>query len=250
MKLTILGSGTGVPSAIRGGPGYLVQSDHLNLVMDLGMGTLAKLARLGVSLKHFGPILITHLHPDHIAELISLFFALKNLGIGRRETLQIFGCHGLIQLVEELQGVFGDWIRPGSYPLEIQEMGKETIDLQDIQITSIPVDHTDHSVGFRLRDRSGKVLAYSGDSDVCPGLTELVAGADLAVMECSFPDQKKCAGHLTPSEVGKAARKARAKKVLLTHLYPECEGIDLIGQCRAFYEGETYLAQDLVEYDI
>ncbi len=129
-------------------------------------------------------------------------------------------------------------------------MGKETIEVQGLQITSYPVQHTDDSIGFRIENRLGKVLAYSGDSDICPGLTDLAMDADLAVMECSFPDRKKCVGHLTPSEAGKTAREAGTKRIVLTHFYPECEGVDLLGQCRRFYQGETYLAQDLMEYDI
>lgn len=248
MKLTILGSGTGVPSSVRGGPSHVVQVGDVNVIMDLGMGALAKLHQLGIPLKSFGPILITHLHPDHTAELVSLFFALKNLGIGRRETLKIFGCEGLIQLIEDLQGVYGDWICPGDYSLEVTEMERDEIRLKDLSITSVPVQHTDHSLGFRLTSASGKILAYSGDSDVCSGLVELCRDADLALVESSFPDQKKCPGHLVPSEVGQMAQEARAKKVVLTHFYPECEGVDLVAQCRQNYDGEISLAQDMREY--
>jgi ribonuclease BN (tRNA processing enzyme) len=250
LKLTILGSGTGVPSANRGGPGYLVQTGNLDLVMDLGMGTLAKLDRLGVSFKEFGPILISHLHPDHTAELVSLLFALRNLGIGRRKPLQIFGCHGLVRQMEKLQEIYGDWIRPGEYALEILEMGRDEVVLEDLRLSSIPVRHTEQSVGFRMEDTSGKVLSYSGDSDFCQGLIDLVNDADLALIESSFPDQMKCPGHLTPSEAGKTAREASAKRVVLTHFYPECEGVDLTAQCRQYFHGEVFLARDLIEFDI
>jgi ribonuclease BN (tRNA processing enzyme) len=250
MKLTILGSGTGVPSAVRGGPGCLVQAEGFDLVMDLGMGTLSKLNRLQVSLKQFGPILISHLHPDHTAELVSLLFALKNLGIGRNETLQIIGCRGLKDFIEKLQEVYGDWIRPATFELEIHEMVKNKISLEKLRISSIPVEHAGHSNGYRLEDSSGKALAYSGDSDFCSGLVDLIQDADLALLECSFPDQKKCPGHLTPSEAGRAAQEAGAKKVVLTHFYPECDGVDLIAQCRKYYKGEVWTAQDLMELHI
>jgi ribonuclease BN (tRNA processing enzyme) len=250
MKLTILGSGTGVPSSIRGGPGYLVQAEGIDLIMDLGMGTLAKLDRLGVSLKLCGPILISHLHPDHTAELVSLLFALKNLGIGRVETLQIIGCCGLNDFIEQLFGVYGDWIRPGTFTLEIHEMEKDEIELEGFHLSSMPVQHTEKSIGFRLKSLSGKIVAYSGDSDLCSGLINLIKGTDLAIVECSFPDQKKCPGHLTPSEVGKAALESGAKKVVLTHFYPECAGVDLVAQCRRYYKGEVIIAEDLLELHI
>ncbi|OIP60911.1 MAG: MBL fold metallo-hydrolase [Nitrospirae bacterium CG_4_9_14_3_um_filter_53_35] len=250
MKLTILGSGTGLPSAARGGPGYLVQDGDTNLVMDLGMGTLAKLDRIRVPLKEIGPILISHLHPDHTAELVSLLFALKNLSIRREKTLQILGCRGLIKQIKQLQKIYGNWISPQGFSLNIHEMGKDEAVLGDLRISAVRVRHTEHSVGFRLTSRSGGVLAYSGDSDVCPGLVELVRDADLAIVESSFPDGQKCPGHLTPAEAGKTAREAGVKRIVLTHLYPECEGVDLAAQCRRFYQGEVWVAKDMMALDI
>lgn len=250
MKLTILGSGTGFPSASRGGPGHLVQCGDLNLVMDLGMGTLSKLDRVHVSLKQVGPILITHLHPDHTAELVSLLFALKNAGIGRRDTLRIYGCKGLRDVVEKLEGIYGDWIRPEEFDLQIHEMEKDDVTFKGLGIISMPVRHTQGSLGYRLTGPSGKVLAYSGDSDLCPALVDLARDADVALMECSFPDQRKCAGHMTPSEVGRTARDAGARKVVLTHFYPECEGVDLVAQCRRVYGGAVLAGRDLMEIAI
>lgn len=250
MKLTILGSGTGFPSASRGGPGHLVQSGDRYLVMDLGMGTLSKLAQLDISLAQIGPILISHLHPDHTAELVSLLFALKNLNIKRSKRLQLFGCRGFIHLMEKLEGIYGDWIRPTEFDLQIQEMEKDEVFLEDFQIISIPVEHTESSVGFRLTDSSGKILAYSGDTDYCPALVELTKNADLAIMDCSFPDHKKCPGHMTPSEVGKIAQKSGCKRVVLTHFYPECDGEDLVGQCRDYFSGEVSEAQDLIHIQL
>jgi ribonuclease BN (tRNA processing enzyme) len=247
VKLTVLGSGTGFPSSLRGGPGYLVQSKGASLVMDLGMGTLSKLHGLGISLDRVGPILISHLHPDHVAELVSLLFALKNIVISRRLPLELIGAPGLQMLLEKLQEVHGSWIRPEQFTVHIREMERGEVQIGDLKVVSLPVLHTEQSVGFRLTDLSGRSLAYSGDSDSCPALIELVRDVDLAVMECSFPDGKKCAGHLTPSEVGKIVSQGGAKKVVLSHFYPECEEVDVAAQCRRHYGGEVLAAEDLME---
>jgi len=245
LKLTILGSGTGFPSSLRGGPGYLVQSgDEETILIDLGMGTLSKLHALGIPLDRIGPILISHLHPDHIAELVSLLFALKNIVISRTQPLRLIGGPGLQGLVDRLQEVHGRWIRPERFPLEVRELPEGEIPLGRLVLRTVPVLHTEGSIGFRLTDPAGESVAYSGDSDRCPGLVDLMRGVDLAVMECSFPDARKREGHLTPSEVGEIAAEAGAKKVVLTHLYPECEGVDLIAQCRRHYRGEVVVARD------
>ncbi len=250
MKLTVLGSGTGFPSATRGGPGYLVQTGGGALLMDLGSGTLAKLHGLGLSLSHVGPILITHLHPDHVAELVSLLFALKNILFDRRKPLRIIGGPGLAALLNKLEAAHGEWIRPTDFSVEIEDVSGETCRVDDLSIAAVPVVHTAGSVGFRLVDASGAVLAYSGDTDFCPALIDLVRDADLAVLECSFPNEKKCAGHLTPREAAQAAARGGVRRLVLSHFYPECDGIDLIAQCRPFFKGEIILAHDLLELTI
>ena len=250
MRLTVLGSGTGIPSALRGGPGYLVRSSSMAVVMDLGMGTLAKLQGLGVALEDLDAVLITHLHPDHIAELVSLLFALKNPLVLRKKPLVFFGCRGLGRTLEKLQEVHGDWIRPATFALDIRELEASQVVFGDLVIGAVPVDHTDHSIGYRLQDADGKILAYSGDTDFCDGLVDLVRDTDLAVMECSFPDTQKCPGHLTPSEVGRAATLGGVGQVILSHLYPACEGVDLIAQCRRTYQGPVTVARDLLTVDI
>jgi len=250
VKLTILGSGTGFPSSIRGGPGYLLQTEGQNLIMDLGMGTLAKLHSLGISPEEIGPILITHLHPDHIAELVSLLFALKYITPSRNTPLRLYGCKGIHNLLKNLQQVHGDWILPSHFPIEIHEMAHNEIVDGNFRIASIPVLHTPESIGFRITGTAGSVLAYSGDTEFCAGLVELVKNADLALIECSFPDEKQRRGHMTPSEAGKAAEEGRAKTLILTHLYPECDGADLIRQCRRTYSGTIRIARDLMQVDI
>ncbi|MDX1764920.1 MAG: MBL fold metallo-hydrolase [bacterium] len=250
MRLTVLGSGTGIPSALRGGPGYLVRSDEMAVVLDLGMGTLAKLQGLGVTLEELDAVLISHLHPDHIAELVSLLFALKNPLVLREKPLVFFGCRGLGRTIDKLQRVHGDWIRPETFALDVQELGHAEVACGDLEIGTVPVDHTDHSIGFRLKGGDGKIVAYSGDTDFCDSLVELIRGATIAVMECSFPDEQKCPGHLTPSEVGRAAASGGTGQVILSHLYPACEGVDLIAQCRRTYDGPVTVARDLLTVEI
>ena len=43
MKVTILGSGTGIPSLQRNAAGYLLEVDGLECLIDCGSGTLLRL---------------------------------------------------------------------------------------------------------------------------------------------------------------------------------------------------------------
>jgi len=70
------------------------------------------------------------------------------------------------------------------------------------------------------------------------------------LIECSFPDELKFHAHLTPSEVGKIGRASRAKKIILTHLYTDCDDIDIVSQVKEYVDVEVILAEDLMQIDI
>lgn len=46
------------------------------------------------------------------------------------------------------------------------------------------------------------------------------------------------------------ASRAGATRLLLTHFYPECDGEDILGQCRSRYAGEILLAEDLLRVSV
>jgi len=70
--------------------------------------------------------------------------------------------------------------------------------------------------------RKGRKIVYSGDTRPFEGFVEFAAGADLVVHEATFDDalseKAEVDGHSTPSQAGKQAKKAKAKKLVLTHI--------------------------------
>ena len=89
-----------------------------------------------------------------------------------------------------------------------------------------------------------KSLVYSGDASTPDNLIELARGADLLLCECSFPLGWETPDHLSPDQVGKLAKKAIAKRVALTHRYPQSIQEDVISQVRTYYDGEVIGAID------
>jgi len=74
MELTVIGSGTGAPSLRRGSPSLALQAAGRLLVLDLGAGALRSLLRLGLNFSAIDVLALTHLHPDHVGDLIPLLF--------------------------------------------------------------------------------------------------------------------------------------------------------------------------------
>jgi ribonuclease BN (tRNA processing enzyme) len=242
VQLTVLGSGTSLPTASRGCPGYELEVGRELVLLDAGSGTLHKLAEAHLEAAKVSRVFLSHFHPDHCADLVPILFARRNPVLeGKCVPLTIHGPRGLHAYVEKLRAAHGDWLwRDDDDAPEIVEIDESGLTLGGALVTAHRVEHTDASVAFRF-EAHGKVVAYSGDSDPCDGLVDAARDADLAVLECSFPDGRKIGKHLTPRECAEVAARARAKRLLLSHLYPIMETIDPVAIC------ERALAKALAE---
>lgn len=199
----------------------------------------------GVDYLNLDAIILTHLHPDHVSDLLPFLFACKYSLAPRTKDLFLLGGKGLREYYEGLKALYGHWVKAETYKLHLQEAPRGKRSLFEFSLTTLPLPHTRSSIGLRF-EVEGKVLCLSGDTDYCEDLVELSRGADLLVLECSFPDDKKVEGHLTPGLCGRVAREAGAKRLLLTHLYPPCDQVDLVSQCRKEYDGEIIVAEDML----
>lgn len=250
MKLTVVGSGTGIPSATRGAAGYLLQVGHENMLFDCGPGTLDRLTKGAHDFRQVDRIFLTHHHPDHCADIVAFLFA-NNWEIERRAhtPLRIFGPATTRTLIEKLYDTF-----PGltwqKFAPQIHEwdIGRETAD--NWIVTSAPVDHVDvPAIGYRV-EQAGRVFVYSGDTSETTRIVELARGADTLLIDCSFPDEIQQRAHLTAGGAGRIARAADVNRVVLTHFYPACEKADIRAQCAAEFDGEIVLAEDGLRLEI
>ena len=103
--------------------------------------------------------------------------------------------------------------------------------------------HPVPAFGLRVAAQS-RVLAYSGDTDSCPGLGPLLAGADLALVEASFLEGRdEVRGlHLTARRAAQAAVEAGARRLMLTHLPPWADPVEAAREAGEVWPGEVELA--------
>lgn len=251
-QITILGSGTAVPSLVRNPCSFLMRTGGENLLFDCGPGVMRRLLEAGVSIFDVSHIFISHFHPDHIGELAPLLFALKYPEpSSQKMPLTVVAGKGFVAFFERLKLVYGNWIELPAERFTVIELdtGKpDRYDFSSFSVTSMPVAHRPESLAYRVVDADGKALVYTGDTDVCDGLTAIAANADLMICESAFPDDRKVEGHLTPSLAGKIAQAADVKRLVLTHFYPVCEQVDIENQCRSTYNGALVLARDLMTF--
>lgn len=249
-RVTILGSGTCVPSLKRSSCSVLIETGKSRLLMDAGPGTMRRLLAAGCSIFDLTHIFFSHFHPDHTSELVPLLFATKYPDeTQRKDQLRILASEFFEDFFNKITKVYGEWIvlPPDKFGIIFLTPGDPAgQSFDDFKVTCQRMAHREESLACRVTDAAGKSVVYSGDTDTCEELVTLAKGADLLICESALPDELKVPGHLTPSLAGDIAARAKVKHLVLTHFYPACESVDLVAQCRKAYDGPVTLAEDLM----
>lgn len=243
IRLVILGAGTGIPIPGYSPAGHLVQIRDTPILFDIGPGTLPRLAAAGVDYRELDTIFITHHHPDHTLDLVTLFQAYDSTpGWARRDPLRLVGGRGTALFYKQLMTAYPD-ISPTTYHLDLIEMEQDRLVFQDWTVSAALTGHTPNSLGYRL-EAEGKSIVFSGDATLTAGLAKLADQADIFICECSFPGVEASSDHLAAGQVGWLAQKAGVKRLILVHLYPPAREVDLLSQIGKEFGGQAEIATD------
>lgn len=249
MQLIVLGSGTVTPSLYRNSSGLLIKTSTNTILVDIGPGTLRRLTEARIDFRAVDFILLTHFHPDHVSDLVPFLFA-ENYAYGekRAKPFHIIGPQGAEDFYCKLINVFGHWIIPTDdrrVGVEVSADKEDYLSFENLRIVSTPAAHHYPSVSYRL-EADEKSITISGDSDYSENLIRLAASTDALVCDTSFPDGMKHDGHMTPAESAQIAAAAKAKRLVMTHLYPPCDEVDIVEQARDKFDGDIIKAEDLM----
>jgi ribonuclease Z len=102
--------------------------------------------------------------------------------------------------------------------------------------------------------RKGRKIVYTGDTRPFKGFAKLAAGADLVIHEATFDDtlseKAELDGHSTPSQAGQQAKRAKAKKLVLTHISARyADAGVLLEQAQKVFKN-TLVAEDFMELEL
>lgn len=253
MKLTILGSGTTVPSKERSAPAYLLEVAGKLISLDSGEGAKKRLAEADKNFMDIDYIFYTHTHIDHVVELPAILWAFNWSENPRTKNLTILGPKGFKKFYKKMLAAFWpNFEEKAGYKINIIELKNKKMDINGILVKTKSLDEQNstflkNSVGYRL-EYQGKSFVYAGDVGYNENVIKLAKKADLLLIESAVPEPAE--GHLTPSQAGELAEKAKVKKLVLTHFYPAVERIDILSEAQKTFKGEIILAKDLMEIEI
>jgi ribonuclease BN (tRNA processing enzyme) len=252
-RLIVLGSGTAVPRGDRTTSCYLVDDGAGTvLLVDCGPGALQRAAARGYDLERIDAVLVTHVHPDHCADLVALCFALRSPELpARRRPLLVVGHPAVALLVSRLRNAWPGWLGVTGKRLETRSVEPGPVPLPGrTGVTAHRVAHHESSLGYRLALPDGNQLAFSGDATEGAALAELGREADLFVLEAAGPEFRPIKGLLTPRRAARVAASCGARALLLTHFYPSVLSTPIEDEARESFEGRLMLAQDGLELSL
>ena len=246
IHITVVGTGTVVPSLERRQSCIVVRAGGETLVFDLGSGAVRGMLRAGLDLFSVDRIFFTHFHPDHMVDVVPLLFSIN---YGSQETrtkpLSVSGPEPFSEFWADLMKVWGEWM-VGDYPTLVSELPRECpspIEFDACKVSWAPAEHRPESIAYRL-DAESSAFVYTGDTGYSESVIGLARGADTLLIECAFPDDAPVPGHLTPSAVSRIASEAGVNRVVLTHIYPATDQLDLASEVGDGFDGEVIVAED------
>lgn len=246
MILTVVGSGTLVPSRRRSTPALCLHEGTFQATVDGGSGTLRRQAELGIDFRTTDTLFFTHIHPDHTLDVLHFLFASRYTpGFARPRPARIVGPPGFGKYLDHLRDGVRSWTDGGEAGFEVLEMEEGTsTPIGPLQVQAMRLEHPVTDLGYRFTTPGGRSLVFTGDTGWCDALVDLARGADLLVAECSTDEAHPAPGHLSGPEVGHLASLAGVGQLVLTHLYPLPEDRVRLREAGRHFDGPVHLAAD------
>lgn len=254
MRLTVLGSGTSVPHPRRSSSAHWLEAAGGTLLLDISAPAVHRMPQEGCDWAGLDAVWVSHFHLDHVGGLAPLLFGTKYAPQTRKreKPLRVYGPRGLERLIRGFDEANDYGLFEQPFPLEFREVapGEEFAIVAGLRAVTYSTPHTGESLAVRLTDAAGASLVYTSDTGYADSLAEFARGAGLFLMECSFFRAKPVETHLELADAMRLARLAAPGRVLLAHLYPEWDGIDIAAEARQLWGGETIEARDGLRLDI
>jgi len=261
VRITVLGKSPAWQDADGACSGYLVEGGGQVVLLDCGPGVFAKLRRF-VDYVDVDAVVISHLHADHILDLVPYASGLRYAP--RQQPVPVGGFPGtdsparprLLAPPGALEAFAGLCTASGMSADHIELAFDVTVydpadrvELGGLTARFQPVPHFLPANAVELAE-DGARMTFSSDCAPNEALCEFAAGTDLLLIEATLPRPERDGerGHLTPEEAGEHGAKAGARRLVLTHYSDELDvawaveeaGRAFGGPVDAAHEGATY----------
>lgn len=249
LRVHVLGSGSGLPTARRDTTSLLVRGGGEWTLVDCPGAVVHRLARLGVRPEELARVLLTHDHVDHVYGLPHLLHAMAIAGEGT--TLEIRAPGDTLATVESMVSTHG--LAGERYPelnlLEIPATPETTVvDRPELRITASPTRHGRDTRALRFDSRE-VAFGHTSDTRRAEELAALLDRVDLLTHDCAglHRDRDRFGdNHSSAREAGAVAAVAGVGELRLIHLSPwaEADEAELVAEAADAFGGRVAVARD------
>ncbi|MGO9903132.1 MAG: MBL fold metallo-hydrolase [Solirubrobacteraceae bacterium] len=263
MQLTVLGKSPAWQD--RGGAcsGYLVREGDFTLLLECGSGVFAKLREVS----DYGlvdAVLISHLHADHFLDLVPYSYALlysprspQATGGDPSVPSQPSGpaLYAPPTALATFRRVVSSWraerLIENAFECREYDPGA-TLQLGSLRARFREVPHFTQAFAIELSSPAGRRFTFGADCAPNDALVEFASETDLLVVEATLesPEPVGKRGHMTPREAGELARRAGARRLVLTHFSDEMDAAWIREEAVASFEGDVELAHEGAEFTV
>lgn len=242
LMIQVLGTQSPFATEQHACPSFYVSYKNDKVLLDCGSGShrffnFNELENLN--------IFISHLHRDHYNDVYNYMYSsysLKNLG--RLKTpIKIYIPSSPEDIAQDISN------ERLSFSENFIYTENSLYKLNDTSIEFCKTYHSEHVESYAIKLKAdGKTIVYTGDLSYKSKdkIINFTKDADLLICESSLLKShgfNEICNHLTAEQAGKIAKESNAKKLLLTHLWPEEDTQKYIQEAKSVFEN-TYIAQE------
>lgn len=264
MRIVALGKSPSWQDAGGACTGYLVTEGDVALLLDCGNGVFGKL-RSHRDYVDVDAVVISHLHADHFLDLVPYAYALTHAprqqpvpvdrwpGTDRPARPELHAPSGAAKTFRQVTGAWGNEdLIESAFDLHHYDAAS-TVRVGPLEARFHPVPHFTETFAINLTSAEGAGrLTFGSDSRPSDELVEAARDTDLLIVEATLPRPERSGerGHLTPSEAGEHARRAGAKRVVLTHISDELDQEWAREQASDAFGGPVEVAREGAVYEL
>ena len=226
-EVTILGSGSSLPTVNRNSTAQFVECNNRFILIDCGEGTQIQLRKYKVKFQKLDLVLITHLHGDHFYGLPGLISSMHLLG--RDKKLLIVGPKELESLIRPLLDVGGHRL---SFELEFLALAypEQKIVFEDrkVKISCFPLKHRIPTHGYLICEKGPEFklnkVAFDAFQLRLTDIPKIKRGEDIVA-----PNGQRVANHLLVLQPRAEKKYAFCSDTKFTEsILPFISGVDLL----------------------
>jgi ribonuclease BN (tRNA processing enzyme) len=237
MKITTVGIWGGYPNQNEATSSFLIEEDGFRCLVDCGSGVLAAVQNY-VALRDLDAVIVSHYHPDHIADIgVLQHAAMVGMQLKEWETpLPIYAHDKDPSSFKELsyKGV------TEGRAVQVQE----TLQLGPWEVAFCETVHPVYCLALKFSSK-GRSVVFTADTGWTEELIGFSSQADLVVADANLYEKYIgiIQGHMSGSQAGQLAEQAGAKKLWLTHLPQYGDKEEILEAAKTKFAGRVDFAR-------